>query len=86
MDSTDVSLLEEAMGIIKELNKSLDRFELTQLLSGPYDKEGAVIYITAGAGGTDAQVITVYAISIFYTSLETCFMSLFKAYRMTSYQ
>ncbi|CAE6200763.1 unnamed protein product [Arabidopsis arenosa] len=55
MDSTDVSLLEEAMGIIKELNKSLDRFELTQLLSGPYDKEGAVVYITAGAGGTDAQ-------------------------------
>jgi len=55
MDSTDVSLLEEAMGIIKELNKSLDKFELTQLLSGPYDKEGAVVYITAGAGGTDAQ-------------------------------
>ncbi|ESQ33200.1 hypothetical protein EUTSA_v10004205mg [Eutrema salsugineum] len=55
MDSTDVSLLEEAMGIIKELNKSLDRFELTQLLSGPYDQEGAVVYITAGAGGTDAQ-------------------------------
>ncbi|CAN6933681.1 unnamed protein product [Brassica oleracea] len=55
MDSTDVSLLEEAMGIIKELNKSLDRFELTQLLSGPYDKEGAVVTITAGAGGTDAQ-------------------------------
>ncbi|XP_013748935.2 peptide chain release factor PrfB1, chloroplastic [Brassica napus] len=55
MDSTDVSLLEEAMGIIKELNKSVDRFELTQLLSGPYDKEGAVVTITAGAGGTDAQ-------------------------------
>lgn len=70
MDSTDVSLLEEAMGIIKELNKSLDRFELTQLLSGPYDKEGAVVYITAGAGGTDAQVITVYAIPLF-TLLES---------------
>ena len=56
MDSTDSGLLEEAAGIIKELNKELDRFELTQLLSGPYDKEGAVISITAGAGGTDAQV------------------------------
>ena len=57
MDSIDRGLLEEAVNIIKELNKALDRFELTQLLSGPYDKEGAVVSITAGAGGTDAQVI-----------------------------
>ncbi|RYR16612.1 hypothetical protein Ahy_B04g073639 isoform A [Arachis hypogaea] len=55
MESIDRGLLEEAATLIKELNKSLDRFELTQLLSGPYDKEGAVISITAGAGGTDAQ-------------------------------
>ncbi|CAA2999005.1 peptide chain release factor 1, chloroplastic [Olea europaea subsp. europaea] len=55
MDSIDTGLLEEAAGIVKQLNKALDRFELTQLLSGPYDKEGAVIAITAGAGGTDAQ-------------------------------
>ncbi|XP_065876367.1 peptide chain release factor PrfB1, chloroplastic isoform X2 [Euphorbia lathyris] len=55
MDSIDTGLLEEASSIIKELNKALDLFELTQLLSGPYDKEGAVISITAGAGGTDAQ-------------------------------
>ncbi|KAK6915778.1 Peptide chain release factor class I [Dillenia turbinata] len=55
MDSMDTGLLEEASGIIKELNKALDRFELTQLLAGPYDKEGAVVSITAGAGGTDAQ-------------------------------
>lgn len=55
MDSTDTAFLEEAANIIKELNMALDRFELTQLLAGPYDKEGAVISITAGAGGTDAQ-------------------------------
>ncbi|KAL8156609.1 hypothetical protein AgCh_001627 [Apium graveolens] len=55
MDSTDTAFLEEASNIIKELNKALDKFELTQLLSGPYDKEGAVVSITAGAGGTDAQ-------------------------------
>ncbi|KAL3339294.1 hypothetical protein AABB24_028092 [Solanum stoloniferum] len=57
MDSIDSVFLQEASGIIKELNKALDCFELTQLLSGPYDKEGAVITITAGAGGTDAQVM-----------------------------
>lgn len=56
MESTDSGLLEEASKIIRELSKSMDRFELTQLLSGPYDKEGAVVTITAGAGGTDAQV------------------------------
>ncbi|XP_009598882.1 peptide chain release factor PrfB1, chloroplastic [Nicotiana tabacum] len=55
MDSIDSGLLQEAAGIIKELNKALDRYELTQLLSGPYDKEAAVVTITAGAGGTDAQ-------------------------------
>lgn len=58
MDSTDAGFLEEATGIIKELNKALDKYELTQLLSGPYDKEGAVLSITAGAGGTDAQCRT----------------------------
>lgn len=53
----DAGLLEEASKIIKELTKALHRFEMTQLLSGPYDKEGAVVTITAGAGGTDAQVV-----------------------------
>lgn len=60
MDSIDRGLLGEAACLIKELNKALDQFELTQLLSGPYDKEGAVISITAGAGGTDAQVKEIY--------------------------
>lgn len=55
LESIDTSLLEEASKIIRELSNALVRFELTQLLSGPYDKEGAVITITAGAGGTDAQ-------------------------------
>ncbi|KAJ1703729.1 hypothetical protein LUZ63_003508 [Rhynchospora breviuscula] len=55
LESIDTSLLQEALAIIKDLNKGLDQYELTQLLSGPYDKEGAVINITAGAGGTDAQ-------------------------------
>lgn len=56
LETIDTGLLQEASKIIRELTKELDRFELTQHLSGPYDKEGAVISITAGAGGTDAQV------------------------------
>ncbi|KAK8937638.1 hypothetical protein KSP40_PGU018352 [Platanthera guangdongensis] len=55
LDSIDTGLLEEASKITRELITALNHFELQQLLSGPYDKEGAVVTITAGAGGTDAQ-------------------------------
>ena len=51
----DESLLEEANGGLQALRKALDRWELERLLSCTYDKEGAVISINAGAGGTDAQ-------------------------------
>lgn len=51
----DEALLSEAETTISQLNRELDQWELQQLLSGPYDKEGAVLTINAGAGGTDAQ-------------------------------
>lgn len=51
----DKSLLEEAQTNLKGLSHDLDQWELQQLLSGPYDAEGAVLTINAGAGGTDAQ-------------------------------
>jgi peptide chain release factor 2 len=51
----DTALLEEARGTIERLKYNLDRWELQQLLSGPYDVQGAVLTINAGAGGTDAQ-------------------------------
>ncbi|MCP9775380.1 peptide chain release factor 2 [Cyanobium sp. WAJ14-Wanaka] len=51
----DTDLLEEANGALQQLKADLDRWELERLLSGIYDKEGAVININAGAGGTDAQ-------------------------------
>ncbi|MDJ1182872.1 peptide chain release factor 2 [Roseofilum casamattae] len=52
---TDDSLLQEAQSYVSHLNQALDRWELQQLLSGTYDKNGAVLTINAGAGGTDAQ-------------------------------
>jgi peptide chain release factor 2 len=52
---SDTSLLEEAETNLTQLNHELDRWELEQLLSGPYDAKGAVLTINAGAGGTDAQ-------------------------------
>ena len=51
----DEELLGEANGGLQQLKGALDRWELERLLSGVYDKEGAVISINAGAGGTDAQ-------------------------------
>ena len=51
----DDELLGESNEALQKLRADLDRWELERLLSGPYDKEGAVISINAGAGGTDAQ-------------------------------
>jgi len=51
----DAELLAESNAALKILRADLDRWELQRLLSGPYDKGGAVISINAGAGGTDAQ-------------------------------
>jgi peptide chain release factor 2 len=49
----DEELLGEANGGLQQLKGALDRWELERLLSGVYDKEGAVISINAGAGGQD---------------------------------
>ena len=51
----DEEMLAEAHQGLTELRQGLDRWELERLLSGVYDKEGAVLSINAGAGGTDAQ-------------------------------
>ena len=51
----DADLLEESNTALQGLKGDLDRWELERLLSGIYDKEGAVLSINAGAGGTDAQ-------------------------------
>lgn len=51
----DEALLQEAQTNLNHLSRELDQWELQQLLSGPYDHDGAVLTINAGAGGTDAQ-------------------------------
>ncbi|WP_152557459.1 MULTISPECIES: peptide chain release factor 2 [Prochlorococcus] len=51
----DNEMIEEAQIGLCQLKTELDLWELERLLSGPYDKEGAVLAINAGAGGTDAQ-------------------------------
>ncbi len=51
----DEEMLLEAFHGLQKLKQELERWEMERLLSGPYDKESAVLSINAGAGGTDAQ-------------------------------
>jgi peptide chain release factor 2 len=54
-EGPDGGLVLEAAEIVAWLSNALDKFELAKLLSGPYDRRGARVTISAGAGGTDAQ-------------------------------
>ncbi len=54
-EDQDASLQAEVEGGLETLDQELGQWELQQLLSGPYDEQGAILTITAGAGGTDAQ-------------------------------
>lgn len=40
---------------LKALDAQLTKYEITRLLSGEYDDSSAIVSISAGAGGTDAQ-------------------------------
>ena len=51
----DSDLINECFGNLKNMEKSLDKFEIKQMLSGEYDEADAILTINAGAGGTDAQ-------------------------------
>ena len=54
-DIDDEELIREAENSLNELEKSLDKYEIQQMLSGEYDDADAFLSINAGAGGTDAQ-------------------------------
>lgn len=51
----EADMLAEANTIFENVSTDVAKYELEKLLDGPHDKSGAVLTITAGAGGTDAQ-------------------------------
>lgn len=53
-NSYDEELVEMISNDIEAIGKELDEVEVLMLLSGPYDKENAIVEIHSGAGGTEA--------------------------------
>ena len=41
--------------MFKSVEKALEKYELSMLLSGPHDKCSAILEIHPGAGGTESQ-------------------------------
>lgn len=52
---TDEELGKEVIKDISKINKQVEKYELTTLLSGKYDMNNAIITIHPGAGGTESQ-------------------------------
>ena len=55
IEEDDASLVEEIGKGIYKLNKTTEKMRLEALLSGPYDKNNAILTLHSGAGGTEAQ-------------------------------
>ena len=53
-DEKDVESLKHLEGESKALEKKIDLLEFQKLLSGPNDKNSAILAINAGAGGTES--------------------------------
>jgi len=51
----DESLLEELTKEVETLKRLLEKLEFQLVLSGPHDKDAALLSIHAGAGGTESQ-------------------------------
>ncbi len=55
LDAGDLSVAPEIDTGCRKLSAALEAYELSRLLSEPYDDSDAIVTITAGAGGTEAQ-------------------------------
>lgn len=54
-EEEDLSVLDEVKSGIASLTERMEQMKLETLLSGPYDKNNAILTLHAGAGGTEAQ-------------------------------
>lgn len=56
MDSINHQLFKQAYDASVDVNKFLDQYEMSKLLTGPYDREGACVTITAESEDIASQV------------------------------
>ena len=56
MDVINGELFKQAYDISLDASEFLDRYQMYELLKGPYDKEGACIMVTAGSEGVASEV------------------------------
>ncbi|OYD55968.1 peptide chain release factor 2, partial [Fictibacillus aquaticus] len=54
-EENDDDMMKDIVKDLKSLVKDLNDFELTLLLSDPYDKNNAILELHPGAGGTESQ-------------------------------
>ncbi|QGG49239.1 peptide chain release factor 2 [Heliorestis convoluta] len=54
-EEEDESIVDEVQKGIEEIKAELERWHLTLLLNGPYDRNNALLTLHAGAGGTEAM-------------------------------
>jgi peptide chain release factor 2 len=54
-EAKDEATAGEATRTIAVAEEAVSKMELARMLSGPYDRQGALVSINAGAGGTESQ-------------------------------
>jgi len=54
-EAEDAGSIDEISHEISRMNRLLEKMKLETLLSGPYDKNNAILSLHSGAGGTEAQ-------------------------------
>lgn len=55
IEEKEESIIQEVKPSIKQITKSLEKLEISNLLSGKHDASNAIITIHPGAGGTESQ-------------------------------
>jgi len=55
MEEADESVYSEVMSALAGITQHVEQLELSQMLSGEYDANHAILTLHAGAGGTEAQ-------------------------------
>jgi len=54
-EAKDEATAVEAAGTLSAIEEAVSKIEFARMLSGPYDRQGALVSVNAGAGGTESQ-------------------------------